>query len=174
MPESATPVPADVRAIPLGGKRARGRVAWVDERNFDRTAAHSWSCWEPPRRAGGRPLGPYPQAGVDGRTTLMHNFITGRKFIDHRNGDGLDCREKNLRAADNSQNGANQGPRAGTSRFKGVGLHRATGRWRARIKVNYRDQHLGLFDNPEDAARAYDAAAIEAFGEFARLNFPPD
>lgn len=31
--------------------------------------------------------------------------------------------------------------------------------------------YIGRYSDPEDAARAYDAKAIELFGEFARLNF---
>lgn len=42
----------------------------------------------------------------------------------------------------------------------------------ARIVVDGKKLYLGQFSDPEDAARAYDAAADQHFGEFARLNFP--
>ena len=47
-------------------------------------------------------------------------------------------------------------------------------RWLALIRINGKTTYLGYFDTREDAARAYDAAAREHFGEFAWLNFPDD
>lgn len=44
--------------------------------------------------------------------------------------------------------------------------------WRARITVSRKTQHLGTFSTAEEAALAYDAAAINTWGEYARLNFP--
>jgi heme oxygenase len=53
-----------------------------------------------------------------------------------------------------------------------TGTNKTARRWRAYITVNDKYKHLGHFTNTEDAARAYDGAAITHFGEFARLNFP--
>lgn len=58
----------------------------------------------------------------------------------------------------------------GTSAYKGVSLCRRTGRWRAQIWVGGRHRHLGRFDTEEAAAAAYNAAAIEVWGDHARLN----
>lgn len=58
------------------------------------------------------------------------------------------------------------------SRFKGVTLERRTGKWRAHICCNKQQLYLGCFTREEGAARAYDKAAVENFGEFAMVNFP--
>ena len=56
------------------------------------------------------------------------------------------------------------------SKYKGVSMHKKSGKWQAYIKKNYVQKNLGLFDNEHDAAIAYNKAAIEMFGNFAQLN----
>lgn len=105
---------------------------------------------------------------------LMHTLITGWPYIDHRNGDGLDNRRCNLREATHALNMRNKRMyRNNTSGFKGVMRNSGKGLpWAARIRLDNRRRRLGNYDTPEEAARAYDAAARELFGEFASLNFP--
>jgi hypothetical protein len=105
----------------------------------------------------------------------MHNLITGLEFVDHHNGNGLDNRRKNLRAANRSNNGHNASRRSdNTSGFKGVCRHRQSGKWAAAITVRGERVHLGLHEAPELAAQAYDMAAIQRCGDFARTNFPKE
>jgi len=59
-----------------------------------------------------------------------------------------------------------------SSAFKGVSWDRVNRRWLVVISCNRKQRHVGRFDSEEAAARAYDAAAAELFGEFAYLNFP--
>lgn len=66
---------------------------------------------------------------------------------------------------------ANSGSRGGSSQYKGVFWWKQHGKWCARIVVDGRQKHLGLFKEEPDAARAYDQAARAAWGEFARTNF---
>lgn len=76
----------------------------------------------------------------------------------------------NCRWATRSQNQINKPGRSKVG-FKGVRLERG-GRYSADIVVDRKRRYLGTFDDPKDAARAYDSAAVEHFGEFACLNFP--
>jgi hypothetical protein len=93
--------------------------------------------------------------------------------IDHEDMDKDNNRIGNLRPATRSQNQANRGPPPkNTSGFKGVNLCKQTGRWLARIQVDDRRKHLGRFDSAEAAAQAYDIAARQLHGKYARLNFP--
>lgn len=75
-----------------------------------------------------------------------------------------------LRAATYSQNGANARARGGRSPYKGVSWHKKTGKWRALAMVNRRSHSLGLYQDPEDAALAYDAFVRERHGEYALTN----
>jgi hypothetical protein len=108
---------------------------------------------------------------------LAFLYMTGEwppHDVDHRNLDGSANGWGNLRPATRSQNQANKPkmskPR--TSRFKGVHWLKLERKWCAKMKVHGRNIYIGRFRDEELAARAYDAAAIAAFGEFARPNFP--
>lgn len=91
--------------------------------------------------------------------------------VDHINGDGLDNRRCNLRLVHQQQNQMNRRAQRGSSRFKGVSWHSSHRKWRAQIRHNGSKLWLGAFGSEDDAARAYDAAALELFGPYARVNF---
>jgi hypothetical protein len=113
-------------------------------------------------------------AHTDGkRTALMHRLLLPDAVeVDHKDRNGLNNQRANLRPATSSQNAANRRKRkvAVTSQYKGVDWYRRTGKYYARIMVNGKQHYLGSFTNQEDAARAYNAAAVEHFGKFAKLN----
>jgi hypothetical protein len=95
-------------------------------------------------------------------------YMTGKMppgHVDHADGDQGNDSWANLRAATVSQNIGNaKMPCNNPSGFKGV--HPFRNKWRARL-VN---RHLGVFDDPVEAAKAYDRAAASYYGEFARHN----
>lgn len=57
-----------------------------------------------------------------------------------------------------------------SSIYKGVIWDEQRGKWRSRIEINGKRKHLGYFESEVDAADAYDKAAVELFGSFAKLN----
>lgn len=120
----------------------------------------------------------YLQARVDGKVRYLHCMVAERtgldvsNEIDHIDGNKTNNQRKNLRSATRSQNARNRKIQSNnTSGFKGVCWDKDRNKYRAYIRVDYKLIHLGYFDDPIEAARVYDKAAILYFGEFAKLNF---
>ena len=99
-------------------------------------------------------------------------------IVDHIDRNPLNNRKSNLRLATPAQNVANTEARRTTrhgkpsSGYKGVSKCGKTGRFRAQIFSEGKSRSLGYYDSPEEAAKAYDEAAKEEWGEFAVLNQP--
>lgn len=167
-----------MRTVPLSGKKAAGRVVRVDDGDYEAVSRHRWFIVGKPATATTRGSGPYAQANIGDethrRTILMHCLIMGAKGIDHIDHDGLNNQRSNLRLANQSQNAGNQRAQVGekSSAYKGVMWSSRKRKWVAQIGPDGRSTHLGYFYSELEAAYAYDAAAREAFGEFASTNFP--
>lgn len=118
----------------------------------------------------------YVSANLAGKHHYVHvliwiwHFGKPKTRLDHINGNKQDNRIENLREATPSTNAANSKKRIhNTSGWKGVSW--CHGKWQAKIRCGGTQYYLGRFSNKEDAARAYDGAAVEHFGKFARGNF---
>lgn len=149
---------------------ANGRgTAKIDDSDAPRVLEYRW-CLQPPTKAG---CTPYVTAMVDRRKVSLHRFLIQEgERVDHIDGDGLNNQRGNLRVCTHAENLRNTRPYKG-KRYKGVTHRQRSGNWEAYIQhPSGRQLHLGKFSTEEEAARAYDRAATELFGEFARLNLP--
>ncbi|WP_255367831.1 AP2 domain-containing protein [Psychrobacillus sp. OK032] len=149
---------------------ANGNVAKIDAEDYERVSAIHWHIDD----AG------YARTNIwsDGKKTSaprMHRFIlqeTDRKtHIDHINGDKLDNRKNNLRVCSNSANLMNRGKQSNNSSgYKGVVFDKSRSKWKAEIGFNKKRKFLGRFHTIEEAALAYNDAAVLYHGEFAHIN----
>tara|TARA_R110000824_G_scaffold264525_1_gene453388 strand:+ start:527 stop:1084 length:558 start_codon:yes stop_codon:yes gene_type:complete len=91
--------------------------------------------------------------------------------VDHINNERLDNNPANLRAVTSAQNSSNRTSWKDSS-SKYLGVNKSYDKWKAEIWIDGANKHLGSFEREVDAAKAYDVAALERYGEYANPNFP--
>lgn len=158
--------------IPL----SRGLFALIDEEDYMRISQYKWCALKRTENLFYAVRTDY--SGGRKERIYMHRFILNppQDFIgEHKNGNGLDNRRENLRIATQLQNRQNQRPRRNkkTSIYKGVYFRKKDRKWVAQIKCPDKAVYLGCFTSEIEAAKAYDRAAHDFFGEFALCNFQP-
>lgn len=146
-----------------------GGVALVDDDDFERIAAHRWQ-----RMPQGYAYRCERRRPTPAKVVLMHRVVLMAppdKHVDHVNGVKADNRKSNLRLCTRSQNLANRTrqPNNKGSRYKGVTWTKE-GRLRRPWRARCRYHELGWFATEIEAAAAYNARALEIYGEFAVLN----
>lgn len=146
----------------------RGRAAKVSNRDFEALARLPWAMSEG-----------YASRGEVRMHVYIMRELAGLAFdrrtqpIDHRNGNKLDNRRRNLRIATSALNMANRAvTKASASGFKGVWLDKRgfSRPWRAAITLEGARVVIGYFATKEEAAYVYDQFALVLFGDFGRFN----
>jgi hypothetical protein len=156
--------------IPIG----RGRVAIIDDEDWELVKDFKWVANKSAKNH------VYVIAQISLHRLLMGLKPGDKRQVDHIDGDGLNNRRSNLRVVTVLQNARNRKktqtrrhPRV-PSPYKGVRYqHREPPLkkpWQAQIKVAEKQESLGYYATAEEAALAYNKAALEHFGEHAWLN----
>ena len=158
-----------MRKIPL----TKGQFALVDDDDYLYLMKYKWRAVRTPKSNTWYAVCSLYYRSFKFMTLLMHRIICGVKNtqeVDHKDRNGLNNQKDNLRPATRLQQIRNTRKRS-SSPFKGV--RNDMGKWESCITVNDNMMHLGSYDQPEDAAYAYNQAALKYHGEFACLNDLP-
>lgn len=153
------------KKIPVG----KEKHAVVDEEDYQKVSMRKWYF----SKRGYPCTGIYNKQTKKAKQETMHRFILNPpigQLIDHKDGDTLNNKKSNLRFCTPQENQRNKNSYKGSvSKFKGVCWDKSRKKWTA--KINFEGtKNLGRFEKETEAARAYNVAAKELHGEYARLN----
>lgn len=145
----------------------KGVPILVDDEDYESLACYNWYL------AAGYAERYVAGSGKPGKRVRMHRQIMGLEAgdpreVDHDNQIRTDNRRLNLRVCTEAQNQRNKPlQKNSTTGVKGVSFQKAKGKYQAKITINGKRIHIGVFSSLEEAGRAYAEAANRLHGEFA-------
>lgn len=156
-----------MKTIPL----SKGFVAEVDDDVFDELMNYKW--WV--QKTKHRRYAVTDVSRLSSRTFVyMHRVIaraTHDLVVDHVDGDGLNNQRRNLRCCATHDNLANSAKRSdNTSGYKGVYWSKQNKKWMVMHMYKRQRLYLGCFNDPKEAAIAYDRSLEQRCGRFAKTN----
>lgn len=160
--------------IPL----TKGHVAFVSAADAAEARAHRWHY-----NGDGSPYAVrwVRQNGKSHKVYLHRQLTNSPKGDTVTFGEGgtLDCTRSNMKVSPRRTGASIMRRKMGPIPYAGVSLlsgmsepEEGKRSYRARIKIGDKRVSLGQFFTPEDAARAYDTAAVKCLGATAHTNFP--
>lgn len=157
-------IDGDVAYVPL----TKGYEAIVDAADAHLFVGANWLVIEQSHTSYAARQGPRPRRGLIRMHTILLPVPKGFQ-VDHIDGNGLNNRRSNLRAATVAENAHNRKkPANNSSGYKGVHWRKRECKWIARIMVQGVRMYLGHFDDPRSAHEAYCEASKHLHGEFGR------
>lgn len=153
-------------------KLTRGLFSTIDKRDLVVVASHKW-CANKIGRIFYAVTNIRLASGKKSIATMHRMIMVPPKglVVDHIDGNGLNNIRSNLRICTRGENASRQQPQVGrSSRFKGVSWYKSRQKWEAYSHFGGSKTNLGHFDKEEDAARAYNEAALSWLGDLAILN----
>jgi len=165
-----------MKKIPL----TQEKFALVDDEDYNRLMEMTWHAWYNKNGDSFYAHHSVYNKGKNPSIVRMHRYILGVVDkginVDHIDGDTLNNQKYNLRVCESHQNTTNmQGLKSNnTTGYRGVSeyFYGSRKKWTAGVSKKGKRIRLGYFDSPEEAARAFDKAAREIYGEFCgKLNF---
>lgn len=155
-----------VKYIPL----TKGYVASVDDADFDDLNRFKWTLFTDPKSGAFYAYRGVVNSEGKWRPLLMHRYLMKAKrgqLVDHKNGNGLDNRRRNMRFATHTQNQANRGAQR-TNKLGVKGVSAQGNRFIAKLTHCGKQHYFGCYKTIAEASNAYRRAAIRFFGEYAR------
>ncbi len=150
-------IDGEIAEIKIISKRHGVHYAIIDSKNIDKIKDYCWSvsCEYNKVRCYTRLFGSDKRK----KNTFLHRLIMNppdNMVVDHINHNQLDNREINLRVCTQKQNKENLRGclKNSKSGIRGVSWHKASNKWVAEIRNNYKLIRLGYFVNIKDAENA--------------------